>query len=68
MEINSIISIGEAMDKLSILDIKKLKITNSDKLSVIQNEIDKNNHSLKKYTNSYLYSCLIIINTYIHFL
>lgn len=34
------VSIGELIDKLSILQVKKLKITNSDKLSFINNEYE----------------------------
>ena len=34
------VSIGELIDKLSILQVKKLKIKNSDKLLFINNEYD----------------------------
>ena len=40
MTINIPISYGEAIDKLTILDIKKTKITNQDKLKKITNEFN----------------------------
>ena len=40
MTINIPISYGEAIDKLTILDIKKKKITNQDKLKKITNEFN----------------------------
>ena len=60
------VSLGEVIDKLTILDIKKTKITDIDKLKHIQREFDE----LSKLTESYLqdkklkilYSELIEIN------
>lgn len=44
------ISIGELIDKLSILEIKKVKISNADKLLSINNEYDL----LKNFSSIYL--------------
>jgi hypothetical protein len=60
------VSLGEVIDKLTILDIKKTEITDIDKLKHIQKEFDE----LSKLTESYLqdkklkilYSELIEIN------
>ena len=34
------VSVGELIDKLSILQVKKIKVTNSDKLLFINKEYD----------------------------
>jgi len=60
------ISIGEGLDRLSILDIKLSKITTPDKLEFIRKEMD----SLKelfsyKIKYSYYYNLLVSVNTQI---
>lgn len=46
------VSIGELIDKLSILQVKKLKITNSDKLSFINNEYELLYNMSKEFLKS----------------
>ncbi len=42
------ISAGELIDKITILEIKKVKITNKDKIRNIQKELESLNETLKK--------------------
>ena len=42
------VSVGELLDKISILEIKKEKIKDKNKLSFIENELDILNHQLNK--------------------
>jgi len=58
------ISLGEAIDKYSILQIKKNKISDQNKLNNINNELDKLNECLKYIEQQeFLYNILIYINT-----
>jgi hypothetical protein len=59
------ISIGEGLDKLSILDIKLKKIKDEDKRKDVKKEYDMLFPLLKKYIDmdKYLYDCLVYINT-----
>ena len=43
------ISAGELIDKITILEIKKMKITNKDKLSEIEKELTSLNETMKKF-------------------
>ena len=43
------ISAGELIDKITILEIKKEKITNKDKIENVSRELISLNESLKKY-------------------
>ena len=43
------ISAGELIDKITILEIKKEKISNKDKLDNINKELSSLNHTMKKY-------------------
>jgi len=65
MELTLSVSIGESLDKLSILEIKKDKIKDTNKLIAIQHEIDTNRSVLEPYIDDYLYPCLVAINTLI---
>lgn len=58
------ISMGEALDKLSILEIKNKKISNKNKLLEIQKEKEEIEKKLNNYIKdcNYLYNCLIFIN------
>ena len=53
------VSIGEAIDKLSILELKLLKITNTSKITEIQKEIQALKEC-KKYKTYYLYYNLLM--------
>ena len=58
------VSIGEAIDKYSILQIKKNKITDKNKLNNIDNELNHLNECTKYINNEiFLYNILIYINT-----
>ena len=48
MNVSVSISIGEFFDKLTILEIKKLQITNADKLVNINRELDSLNNLLDR--------------------
>ena len=68
MKILSEISAGELLDKITILEIKKEKIKNKDKLDIINKEYSTLNDSLKKNLNinteiKELWSELKIVNT-----
>jgi hypothetical protein len=56
------ISIGEAIDKYSILEIKMLKIKDINKLKEIVKELDVLK-DCKQYTGNILYKILMYINT-----
>ena len=43
------ISAGELFDKITILEIKKAKISNNDKLTNIQKELNSLNETIKKF-------------------
>lgn len=49
MNINTIISTGEFFDKITILEIKKKKISDKQKLINIKNELSKLRNIEKKY-------------------
>lgn len=61
------VSIGELIDKLSILQVKKNKITESQKLSYVNQEFDQLHQRSKEYLKDNqilnLYEKLIVINT-----
>ena len=44
------ISAGELIDKITILEIKKTKISNKDKLNDIEKELSSLNETMKKFT------------------
>jgi hypothetical protein len=57
------VSIGEAIDKLSILELKITKINNEDKIKEIQKEINAlHNCYIYKQDFSFLYKLLIYVN------
>ena len=59
------VSIGEALDKLSILEIKKTRIADPDKLSNVNFEINSLKKNLETYVDNDHYHNLMIINTFI---
>ncbi len=68
MKILSEISVGELLDKITILEIKKEKINNKEKLDAINKEYLTLNECLKKNLNinseiKELWSQLKIVNT-----
>ena len=67
MKLNLQVSVGEAVDKLSILDIKLNKIKCGKKINEIQKERDMIYDTIKHIIQLYphLYRWLIYINTYI---
>jgi len=55
------ISAGELIDKITILEIKKIKITNKEKLNNIEKELSSLNETMKKsITNQNLIKDLIV--------
>ena len=46
------ISAGELIDKITILEIKKEKISNKEKLVEVNKELNSLNETLKKYINN----------------
>ena len=46
------ISVGELIDKITILEIKKEKISNKEKLVEVNKELNSLNETLKKYINN----------------
>lgn len=66
-EVTTKISVGELLDKLSILEIKKNKITNEIKLSYIKNEFNILYNSGISFLNDTeikeLYNELVVINS-----
>ena len=60
------VSVGEVIDKLSILDIKKSKIMNPGQLVAIENErvaLSSAREYIKEFPNSFWYSLLLFVNT-----
>jgi hypothetical protein len=61
------VSVGEMIDKLSILQVKKIKVTNEEKLEFINKEFDLlYNFSLEFFKNleiEFIYEKLILVNT-----
>jgi len=55
------VSIGEAIDKLNILELKYKKITNKDKLIEIKKEIDVNDIKVVFSKNTYHHYLHIMI-------
>ncbi len=47
------ISAGELIDKITILEIKQEKISNKEKLSQVNKELNSLNETLKKYVNDF---------------
>ncbi len=43
------ISAGELVDKITILEIKKIKITNKEKLAEVEKELSSLNETVKKF-------------------
>ena len=62
--INLYVSIGEALDKYSILDIKSTKIEDANKLTEVNKEKNDLYDKLEKFllNYKYLYNCLTYIN------
>ena len=56
------VSVGEAVDKLSILELKLKKIVNEDKQREIQKEIDCIDCSLYIKQYKYFYQLLMYVN------
>ena len=48
MLVNIPVSVGELFDKISILEIKKNKLKNKDKIKIVKYELDKLNMIVKK--------------------
>ena len=61
------VSIGEALDKLTILDIKQIYIKQSDRLVEVKKEYDAFSNHIKQYVEKakYQYELLKEINTYL---
>ena len=61
------VSVGEMIDKLSILQVKKIKVTNEEKLEFINKEFDLlYNFSSEYFKNleiELIYEKLILVNT-----
>jgi hypothetical protein len=61
------VSVGEMIDKLSILQVKKIKVTNGEKLEFINKEFDLlYNFSSEFFKNleiEFIYEKLILVNT-----
>ena len=59
------ISIGELLDRYSILEIKQKNMSNKDKIKYIEYEINKIKDTVQQYVNKYteLYNNLLSINT-----
>jgi hypothetical protein len=61
------VSVGEMIDKLSILQVKKTKVTNGEKLEFINKEFDLlYNFSSEFFKNleiEFIYEKLILVNT-----
>ena len=53
MNINTIISTGEFFDKITILEIKKIKINDNDKLKDVTKELASLNNTLKEVIPDY---------------
>jgi hypothetical protein len=61
------VSIGEMIDKLSILQVKKIKVSNEDKLELINKEFDLLYNFSSEYLSNLeielIYEKLILVNT-----
>ena len=61
------VSVGEMIDKLSILQVKKIKVTDEDKLEFINKEFELLHNFSSEYLNNLeielIYSKLILVNT-----
>jgi hypothetical protein len=61
------VSIGEMIDKLSILQVKKIKVSNEDKLEFINKEFDLLYNFSSEYLSNLeielIYEKLILVNT-----
>ena len=61
------VSIGEMIDKLSILQVKKIKVSNEEKLEFINKEFELLYNLSSEYLNNLeielIYSKLILVNT-----
>ena len=61
------VSVGEMIDKLSILQVKKIKVTDEDKLEFINKEFELLYNFSSEYLNNLeielIYSKLILVNT-----
>lgn len=65
--INIPVSIGELIDKLSILQVKQIKITNEDKLEYVNKEFELLYNMSSEYLNQpeieVLYHSLVTVNS-----
>jgi hypothetical protein len=61
------VSVGEMIDKLSILQVKKIKVSNEEKLEFINKEFELLYNFSSEYLNNLeielIYSKLILVNT-----
>jgi hypothetical protein len=61
------VSVGEMIDKLSILQVKKIKVSNEEKLKFINKEFELLYNFSSEYLNNLeielIYSKLILVNT-----
>lgn len=61
------VSVGEMIDKLSILQVKKIKVTDENKLEFINKEFELLYNFSSEYLNNLeielIYSKLILVNT-----
>jgi hypothetical protein len=61
------VSVGEMIDKLSILKVKKIKVSNEEKLEFINKEFELLYNLSSEYLNNLeielIYSKLILVNT-----
>jgi len=61
------VSVGEMFDKLSILQVKKIKVSNEEKLEFINKEFELLYNFSSEYLNNLeielIYSKLILVNT-----
>jgi hypothetical protein len=61
------VSVGEMIDKLSILQVKKIKVSNEEKLEFINKEFELLYNLSSEYLNNLeielIYSKLILVNT-----
>ena len=61
------VSVGEMIDKLSILQVKKIKVSNEEKLEFINKEFELLHNFSSEYLNNLeievIYNKLILVNT-----
>jgi hypothetical protein len=61
------VSVGEMIDKLSILQVKKIKVSNEEKLEFINKEFELLHNFSSEYLNNLeielIYAKLILVNT-----